>query len=204
MKQTFKELFQNKANPETVYNRYNLPKEDRVVLDKVLNKVLTEGIDIENESIEINEISKIEEEPTYLRHTHYITNNATGGYYVQKGSDFELIEYNNATIELKLDSDYSGNYKEGYALVYINFPGSGETEIKNSRSYIYDEISNIITVEGVLQGTGSYNPLTERKDIVFQLTDSGKKCKILNEYVISTTSPNAWTDGLIELNGIDD
>lgn len=37
MKQTFKELFQNKANPETVYNRYNLPKEDRAVLDKVIN-----------------------------------------------------------------------------------------------------------------------------------------------------------------------
>lgn len=37
MKQTFKELFQNKANPETVYNRYNLPKEDRVVLDRIIN-----------------------------------------------------------------------------------------------------------------------------------------------------------------------
>lgn len=37
MKQTFKELFQNKANPETVYNRYNLPKEDRAVLDKIIN-----------------------------------------------------------------------------------------------------------------------------------------------------------------------
>lgn len=370
MKQTFKELFQNKANPETVYNRYNLPKEDRAVLDKVLK----EGIGGGNQPIEINDgreyycldiefviqiynseflpltavlldteyntvlvknkdllyscicievgnellsdegitlkekirtiegferqiqitrynyfnlhditqavfidfdphnhvssfttstitisnelknrlqntntkrtivafgndylldILKYEkkngleyltimvnredtkeyictveepkpEEPTYLRHTHYITNNATGGYYVEKDGKYELVEFDNATVEVKLDSDYSGNYKEGYALFSVTFPGTDENGyVKNSRAYTYNEELGLITIEGVLQGTGSYSPLTERKDINLKLTNAGRTLQLLNEHVISTTSPNVWTDGLVELQGVE-
>lgn len=376
MKQTFKELFKNKANPETVYNRYNLPKEDRAVLDKVLKQ----GIGGENQPIEINDgreyycldldfviqiynsgflplnnqflpltailldtkyntivvkdreqtrtcicievgndllldegitlkekirtiegferqiqitrynyfnlhditqpvfidfepnnnvssfttstititnelknrlqntntkrtivaygndfldILKYEkkngieyltvavyyeepkeyiciveaakpEDPTYLRHTHYITNNATGGYYVEKNGEFELVEFDNATIEVKLDSDYSGNYKEGYALFNVTFPGTDENGyVKNSRPYTYIEELGLITIEGVLQGTGSYSPLTERKDINLKLTNSGRTLQLLNEHVISTTSPNVWTNGLVELQGVE-
>lgn len=53
MKQTFKELFQNKANPETVYNRYNLPKEDSAVLDKVINNNNSENNEDNLSKVEI-------------------------------------------------------------------------------------------------------------------------------------------------------
>lgn len=145
------------------------------------------------------------EEPTYLRYTHYITNNATGGYYVEKDGEFELVEFNNATVEVKLDSDYSGNHKEGYALFSVTFPGTDVNGyVKNSRAYTYNEELGLITIQGVLQGTGSYNPLTERKDINLKLTNAGRSLQLLNEHVISTTSPNVWTDGLVELQGVEE
>lgn len=145
------------------------------------------------------------EEPTYLRYTHYVTNNATGGYYVEKDGKFELVEFNNATVEVKLDSDYSGNYKEGHALFSVTFPGTDVNGyVKNSRAYTYNEELGLITIQGVLQGTGSYNPLTERKDINLKLTNAGRSLQLLNEHVISTTSPNVWTDGLVELQGVEE
>lgn len=145
------------------------------------------------------------EEPTYLRYTHYLTNNATGGYYIENSGEFEFVEFNNSTIEVKLDSDYSGNYKEGYALFSVTFPGTDENGyVKNSREYTYNEELGLITIQGVLQGSGSYNPLTERKDINLKLTNGGRTLQLLNEHVISTTSPNVWTKGLVELNGVEE
>ena len=54
------------------------------------------------------------------------------------------------TVEVKLDSDYSGNYKEGYALFSVTFPGTDENGyVKNSRAYTYNEELGLITIEGI-------------------------------------------------------
>ena len=130
-------------------------------------------------------ITKVDNSPYYIEYETYNAEGAVEGKVFKDG-----------TIKVRLNSDYSGNDKEGYALFIVEYPSLSENDnIKTSRAYTYDEETNIVTIEGVLQGTGAWNPLTERKDIQLKMSNGGRNTYMINNYVFSTSTPNAYVMG---------
>ena len=102
-------------------------------------------------------------------------------------------------IEFKINSDYSGKYKEGYALIgfYYIKDGRQEEMTKTSRAYSIDEANRTITVSTVLQGCIGSNGgwSTERKDVVLKYSEDYKTLTILNDKVTATNSPYIYCVG---------
>lgn len=104
--------------------------------------------------------------------------------------------YKGGHIVVRFDSDYSGNYKEGYALIKITYMDTGREKemIGASCPYFIDEATRTVTISNVLQGkSGSYG--TERKDIVLNISDDGKTLTFAAEAIHSTSSPYIYCYG---------
>ena len=102
-------------------------------------------------------------------------------------------------VEFKIDSDFSGNYKKGYALIGFYYIKDGRQEVmtKTSRAYSIDEANRTITVSTVLQGCIGSNGgwSTERKDVVLKYSEDYKTLTILNDKVTATNSPYIYCIG---------
>ena len=102
-------------------------------------------------------------------------------------------------VEFKIDSDYSGNYKKGYALIGVFYIDTGkQVEMtKTSRAYSIDEANRTITISGVLQGfirpEGNWG--TERKDVVLKYSEDFKTLTIVNDKITATSSPYIYCIG---------
>ena len=102
-------------------------------------------------------------------------------------------------VEFKIDSDYSGNYKKGYALIGVFYIDTGkQVEMtKTSRAYTIDEANRTITISGVLQGyirpEGNWG--TERKDVVLKYSEDFKTLTIVNDKITATSSPYIYCIG---------
>ena len=115
----------------------------------------------------------------------------TAWIYVESGDP-----YQGGHVVVRFDSDYSGNYKEGYALIKITYMDTGREKemIGASCPYFIDEATRTVTISNVLQGkSGSYG--TEKKDIVFNISDDGKTLTFAAEAIHSTSSPYIFCYG---------
>lgn len=131
---------------------------------------------------EIVESVDIVLDPVYSTTTAYISVNGETG---QEG-----------VVEVKFDSDYSGNHKEGYARIKILYYeyGSEKDMIAASQPYFIDGTNRTVTISNVLQGTGS-GYTTERKDMVLNISEDYKTLTFADPYIFSTASPNIYCYG---------
>lgn len=99
-------------------------------------------------------------------------------------------------VEVKFDSDYSGNEKEGYARIKILYYeyGSEKDMIAASQPYFIDGTNRTVTISNVLQGTGS-GYTTERKDMVLNISEDCKTLTFADPYIFSTASPKIYCFG---------
>lgn len=99
-------------------------------------------------------------------------------------------------VKVAFDSDYSGNEKEGYALIKITYMDTGREKemIGASCPYFIDETNRTVTISNVLQGTGT-GWSTTRKDIVLNISNDNKTLTFADAYIFSTSSPNIYCFG---------
>lgn len=102
-------------------------------------------------------------------------------------------------VEFKINSDFSGKYKEGYALIGVFYIDTGkQVEMtKTSRAYSIDEANRTITISGVLQGCIKSDGYwgTERKDVVLKYSEDFKTLTIVNDKITATSSPYIYCIG---------
>lgn len=104
--------------------------------------------------------------------------------------------YQGGHIVVRFDSDYSGNYKEGYALLKITYMDMGREKemVGSSKPYFVDETNRTVTISQVLVGTGS-SWSTDYKDIVLNISEDGKTLTFADDAIVSTSSPYIYCYG---------
>lgn len=103
--------------------------------------------------------------------------------------------YQGGRITIRFDSDYSGNYKEGYALLKITYMDMGREKemVGSSKPYFIDEATRTVTISQVLVGTGGWS--TDYKDIVLNISEDGKTLTFADSVIYSTISPYIYCYG---------
>lgn len=134
------------------------------------------------------------------------TGSVTGGqkvFFAGKSNETTKGE-----IELRLDSDFSGNEKEGGVKLVVKIDGYEVIATSSGASYTYDPAANTILVSQVLVGKNSTSGGTERADYLFDVSADKKTLTFAENKQLRSTTTRAGSssisgaDTYIEVQGL--